>query len=171
MSRNKSEANLHKYRQIEDFTKKQVAVFYPAGRGIGTSDYGRRGLRLAWHPSFYLGQPFQYLWRESAASEHQWYAPMLRALGLYLRYGGKDVIVALCGLFSYDEVLNHAIEFADSEATLKIVAVDNRFAIANMTTEWRALTGLFPIDETQRRWLRYKATEAAMCIESLGSTS
>ncbi|KAL8856813.1 MAG: hypothetical protein Q9178_006650 [Gyalolechia marmorata] len=32
---NKSEANLHKYRQIEDFVKKQGVVFYPAGRGIG----------------------------------------------------------------------------------------------------------------------------------------
>lgn len=53
---------------------------------------------------------------------------------------GKDVIVALCGLFDKDDVLNHAI---GSEETLKSLQVDDRLAIANMTTEWSALTG-FP---------------------------
>ena len=32
---NKSETNLQKYRQIEEFAKKQGTDFYPAGRGIG----------------------------------------------------------------------------------------------------------------------------------------
>ena len=32
---NKSESNLQKYRQIEEFAKKQRVAFYPAGRGIG----------------------------------------------------------------------------------------------------------------------------------------
>ena len=32
---NKSEKNLKKYRQIEEFAKKQGVDFYPAGRGIG----------------------------------------------------------------------------------------------------------------------------------------
>lgn len=32
---NKSEKNLTKYRQIEEFAKKQGVDFYPAGRGIG----------------------------------------------------------------------------------------------------------------------------------------
>lgn len=32
---NKSESNLKKYRQIEEFAKKQGVAFYPAGRGIG----------------------------------------------------------------------------------------------------------------------------------------
>ena len=75
---------------------------------------------------------------------------------------GKDVIVSLCGLFSKDEVLNHAIEFAGSEDTLKSLQVDDRLTIANMTTEWGALSGLFPIDSVLQRWLRYKATEAAL---------
>jgi homoaconitate hydratase len=56
---------------------------------------------------------------------------------------GKDVIVALCGLFDKDDVLNHAIEFTGSEETLKSLQVDDRLTIANMTTEWGALTG-FP---------------------------
>ncbi len=74
---------------------------------------------------------------------------------------GKVVIVALCGLFKSD-VLNHAIEFTGSEQTMASLRVDSRMTIANMTTEWGALTGLFPIDRTLERWLRYKATEAAM---------
>lgn len=32
---NKSEANLRKYRQIEEFAGKHGVDFYPAGRGIG----------------------------------------------------------------------------------------------------------------------------------------
>ena len=36
---NKSEKNLTKYRQIEEFARKQGVDFYPAGRGW-TSDYG-----------------------------------------------------------------------------------------------------------------------------------
>lgn len=47
---------------------------------------------------------------------------------------GKDVIVALCGLFSKDEVLNHAIEFTGSEETMRSLPVDARLTIANMTT-------------------------------------
>jgi homoaconitate hydratase len=75
---------------------------------------------------------------------------------------GKDVIVALCGLFDKDEVLNHAIEFTGSVETMQSLAVDDRLTIANMTTEWGALTGLFPIDNVLTGWLRYKATTSAM---------
>ena len=38
---------------------------------------------------------------------------------------GKDVIVALCGLFNSDEVLNHAIEFTGSEQTMRNLPVDD----------------------------------------------
>ena len=48
---------------------------------------------------------------------------------------GKDVIVVLCGLSNKDEVLNHAIEFTGSSDTLKSLPVDDRLAIANMTTK------------------------------------
>lgn len=49
---------------------------------------------------------------------------------------GKDVIVALCGLFNKDEVLNHAIEFTGSEETLRTLSIDSRLTISNMTTEF-----------------------------------
>ena len=70
--------------------------------------------------------------------------------------------MALCGLFSNDEVLNHAIEFTGSEETMRSLSVDHRLTISNMTTEWGALSGLFPIDDVLHKWLRYKATESAL---------
>lgn len=70
--------------------------------------------------------------------------------------------MALCGLFSKDEVLNHAIEFTGSEETMRSLSIDDRLTIANMTTEWGALSGLFPIDGLLQSWLRAKATEYAM---------
>lgn len=39
---------------------------------------------------------------------------------------GKDVIVALCGLFNNDDVLNHAIEFTGSEQTMRSIPVDGK---------------------------------------------
>lgn len=75
---------------------------------------------------------------------------------------GKDVIVALSGLFNQDQVLNHAIEFVGLEETMRSLSVDARLTIANMTTEWGALSGLFPIDSVLEGWLRGRATVAAM---------
>src|SRR5438552_441570 len=64
---------------------------------------------------------------------------------------GKDVIIALCGLFNKDEVLNHAVEFmGDGVANLPMSA---RMTIANMTTEWGALAGVFPFDEVTVKYL------------------
>src|SRR5436305_14525730 len=65
---------------------------------------------------------------------------------------GKDVIIALCGLFNKDEVRNHAVEFlGDGVAKLPMSA---RMTIANMTTEWGALAGVFPFDEVTVKYLR-----------------
>ncbi|KAL8801958.1 MAG: hypothetical protein Q9182_004139 [Xanthomendoza sp. 2 TL-2023] len=185
---NKSETNLKKYRQIEDFAKTQGVVFYPAGRGIGHQIMVEEG--YAWpgtlavasdsHSNMYggvgcLGTPVvrtdaASIW---ATSKTWWQIPPICKVTftgtLPKGVTGKDVIVALCGLFSKDEVLNHAIEFTGSKESMKSLTVDDRLAIANMTTEWGALTGLFPIDETLQRWLRGKATEAAMYNGSPGS--
>src|SRR5438132_7494763 len=70
---------------------------------------------------------------------------------------GKDVIIALCGLFNNDEVLNHAVEFVgDGVANLPMSA---RMTIANMTTEWGALAGVFPFDEVAVNYLRSRVPE------------
>ncbi|KAJ3574104.1 hypothetical protein NPX13_g4479 [Xylaria arbuscula] len=75
---------------------------------------------------------------------------------------GKDVIVFLAGSFNQDEVLNHALEFTGSEETLASIPIDDRLTIANMSTEWGALSGVFPVDDTLISWYRAKATTAAM---------
>jgi homoaconitate hydratase len=67
------------------------------------------------------------------------------------------VIIALCGLFNKDEVLNHAVEFVgDGVANLPMSA---RMTIANMTTEWGALAGVFPFDEVTVNYLRSRVRE------------
>ncbi|KAL9036006.1 MAG: hypothetical protein Q9214_006326, partial [Letrouitia sp. 1 TL-2023] len=126
---NKSEANLSKYRQIEDFAKQQGVVFYPAGRGIG----------------------------HQIMVEEGW------------AYPSSLVVASDSHSNINDEVLNHAVEFTGCEETMNTLAIDDRLAIANMTTEWGALTGLFPIDTVLRRWLRSKATESAL-LQSESST-
>lgn len=178
---NKSEKNLKKYEQIESFAKSQGVDFYPAGRGIGHQIMVEEG--YAWpgtmavasdsHSNMYggvgcLGTPVV---RTDAASiwatgRTWWQIPPIAKVTLTgvlpESVTGKDVIVALCGLFNNDEVLNHAIEFTGTTETMQSLPVDDRLAIANMTTEWGALSGLFPIDDVLKAWLRYKATEASM---------
>lgn len=65
---------------------------------------------------------------------------------------GKDVIVALAGLFNKDEVLNAAIEFTGSG--IDHISIDERLTIANMTTEWGAVAGVFPVDDKLEAWYR-----------------
>lgn len=74
---------------------------------------------------------------------------------------GKDVIIALCTLFKSD-VLNHAVEISGSPETLASIPIDSRLTISNMSTEWGALSCLFPIDNTLENWLRQKADKAAL---------
>ena len=178
---NKSEKNLTKYRQIEEFAKKQGVDFYPAGRGIGHQIMVEEG--YAWpgtlvvasdsHTNMYggigcLGTPVV---RTDAASiwatgRTWWQIPPMAKVtftgSLPKGVTGKDVIVALCGLFDKDDVLNHAIEFTGSEDTMRSLPIDARLTIANMTTEWGALTGLFPMDAMLQGWLRAKATMSAL---------
>lgn len=178
---NKSESNLKKYAQIEAFAKAQGVDFYPAGRGIGHQIMCEEGFAFPStltvasdsHANHYggLGCLGTALVRSDAASvwatgQTWWQVPPIAKIQLIgsLPNGvtGKDVIVALSGLFNKDEVLNHAIEFTGSEETLRSLSVDSRFTIANMSTEWGALSGLFPIDSVLEGWLRGRATVAAM---------
>lgn len=178
---NKSEKNVKKYMQIENFAKAQGVDFYPAGRGIGHQIMCEEGYAFPGtmtvasdsHSNMYgglgcLGTPIV---RSDAASvwatgKTWWQVPQMAKVILTgtLPKGvtGKDVIIALSGLFNRDEVLNHAIEFAGSEETMSSLPVDARLTIANMTTEWGALSGLFPIDGTLEGWLRGRATVANM---------
>lgn len=169
-----SEANLAKYARIEAFAREQGAAFHPAGRGIGHQIMVEEG--FAWpgtlmvasdsHSNMYggigcLGTPVvrtdaAAIW---ATGRTWWQVPPVARVELVgaLRPGvvGKDVILTLCSVFSKDEVLNHALEFVgDGVATLSI---SDRLAIANMTTEWGALAGVFPVDSVLLDWLRARA--------------
>jgi homoaconitate hydratase len=78
---------------------------------------------------------------------------------------GKDIILALCALFPND-VLNHAVEINATAETLVSIPIDSRLTISNMSTEWGALSCIFPIDKTLEHWLRQKADEAALDDDS-----
>ncbi len=170
----KSETNLKKYAGIEAFGKEMGVDFYPAGRGIGHQIMCEEG--YAWpgtmvvasdsHSNMYgglgcLGTPVvrtdaAALW---ATGRTWWQVPLITMVELTgkLQKGvtGKDVIITLCGLFNKDEVLNHVLEFTgDGIADLSI---DERLTIANMTTEWGALAGVFPTDDVTIQWLRDRA--------------
>ena len=170
----KSEENLVKYQKIEDFSREMAVDFYPAGRGIGHQIMCEEG--YAWpgtfvvssdsHSNMYgglgcLGTPVvrtdaAAIW---ATGQTWWQVPPVAKVylsgNLIPGVTGKDVIITLCGFFNKDEVLNHAIEFAGSG--LAYLSIDQRLAIANMTTEWGALAGVFPIDETTLDWLKNRA--------------
>jgi homoaconitate hydratase len=167
----KSEKNLEKYKKIAEFAKSMGADFYPAGRGIGHQIMCEEG--YAWpgimvvasdsHSNMYgglgcLGTPIvrtdaAAIW---ATGRTWWQVPPIAKVELKgsLRQGvtGKDVIIALCGYFNHDEVLNHAIEFVGDG--IRYLTIDERLAIANMTTEWGALAGVFPIDLATILWLK-----------------
>ena len=169
-----SEKNQEKYAKIESFSRSVGVDFYPAGRGIGHQIMCEEG--YAWpgtfvvasdsHSNMYgglgcLGTPIvrtdaAAIW---ATGKTWWQVPPVVKVELKgkLKRGvtGKDVIIALCGFFNKDEVLNHAIEF--SGPGIQHLSIEQRLTIANMTTEWGALVGLFPIDETPISWLRQRA--------------
>ncbi|KAJ4480109.1 homoaconitase [Lentinula aciculospora] len=161
---NLSPANLQKYTKIESFARQHQIDFYPAGRGIGHQILIEEGYAFPYtltvasdsHSNMYggvgcVGTPIvrtdaAALW---ATGKTWWQVPrMIRVeLNGKLRAGvtGKDVIVALCGAFGKDEVLNGAVEFCGEG--VKNLSVEERLTIANMTTEWGALAGVFPVDQ------------------------
>ncbi len=171
---NTSPENLGKYAKIEKFAREQGVDFHPAGTGIShqvMAEYGyvTPGSLVVGsdsHSNLYgavaaLGTPVvrtdaAAIW---ATGETWWQVPPIANVVLTgtLQPGvvGKDVIIALCGAFNNDEVLNMCVEFTgDGVACL---SMDDRMSIANMTTEWGALAGVFPFDETLRDYLHGRA--------------
>ena len=161
---NKSAKNLEKYSKIESFAREQGVDFYTAGRGIGHQVMVEEGYAFPQtlavasdsHSNMYggvgcLGTPVvrtdaAAIW---ATGQTWWQIPTQVRVELtgQLPAGvtGKDIIVALCGYFNEDQVLNAAIEFVGDG--VGHLSIDERLAIANMTTEWGALAGVFPVDD------------------------
>jgi len=168
---NTSESNLAKYAGIAEFAEAHGVRAYPPGRGIGHQVLCEEGFVLPGtmvvasdsHSNLYgglgaLGTPVvrtdaAALW---ATSETWYVVPKVTSVvltgALSAGVSGKDVIITLCGEFSNDEVLNHAVEF--SGEAVSTLSIDERLSIANMTTEWGALAGVFPCDERVLAWLR-----------------
>jgi homoaconitate hydratase len=169
-----SDENLAKYAKIKQFAADQGIDFYPAGRGIGHQIMCEEGYAFPGtmvvasdsHSNMYgglgcLGTPVvrtdaAAIW---ATGRTWWQVPPVARVELVgkLRPGvtGKDVIVTLCGVFNNDEVLNHAVEFVGEGVAG--LSLDDRLTIANMTTEWGALVGLFPADDVTITWLKNRA--------------
>jgi homoaconitate hydratase len=173
---NTTPKNLEKYAKIEAFAAEHGIDFYPAGTGISHQVMVEQGYVVPGalvvasdsHSNLYgamaaLGTPVV---RTDAASIWAtgvtwWQVPKVAKVllkgNLSPGVTGKDVIIALCGLFNKDEVLNHAVEFlGDGVANLQMAA---RMTIANMTTEWGALAGVFPFDEVTVNYLRSRVGE------------
>jgi homoaconitate hydratase len=168
---NHDEANLKKYRSIEGFAKEHGVDFYPAGSGIGHQIMIERGYVVPGsfvvasdsHSNMYgaLGAIGTPIVRTDAAAawatgEFWWQIP--RSIQVVLEgklpegSTGKDVIITLCGLYNHDEVLNAALEF--SGPGVASLSMDARFSISNMSTEWGALVGWFPVDDVTIRYLQ-----------------
>lgn len=147
--------------------------FYPAGRGIGHQVMCEEGYAFPGslvvgadsHSNMYgglgcLGTPIvrtdaAAIW----ATQQTWWAipPVAKVVlsgKLLPGVTGKDVIITLCGIFNKDEVLNHAIEFSGDG--IENLTIDDRLTIANMTTEWGALAGVFPIDSKTVNWVKWR---------------
>ncbi|NOY55945.1 MAG: homoaconitase [Actinobacteria bacterium] len=170
---NTSEANLAKYRKIEEFARSQGVDFHAPGEGIGHQIMVEQGyvtpgsfvVASDSHANMYgaLGAIGTPVVRTDAAAiwatgEFWWQIPRSVRVELVgeLPEGatGKDVILILCGLYSHGEVLNAAVEFTGPG--VKSLSMDARFTISNMTTEWGALVGWFPVDETTLDYLEWR---------------
>jgi homoaconitate hydratase len=168
---NRSADNLAKYWEIEAFARDQGVDFYPAGAGIGHQMMVAMGYVVPGslvvasdsHSNTYgalgaLGTPVVRtdaagIW---ATGDFWWQIPrtVRVVLGGTLPEGvtGKDVIITLCGLYNREEALNAALEFTGPGVAS--LTMDERFTIANMSTEWGALTGWFPVDAVTLAYLR-----------------
>ena len=157
---NRSTSNLAKYAAIEAFAREQGIEFHGAGAGIGHQIVIERGLARPGelcvaadsHANMYgavgaLGVAVSRsdaagIW---AAGMFWWEVPPSVRVVLEGRLSpgatGKDVALVLCALYA-DDVLGHAVEFHGPGAA--VLAIDDRLTIANMTTEWGAVAGVFP---------------------------
>ncbi len=173
---NTEEANLAKYRSMETFAREHGIDFYAPGTGIGHQIMVEKGYVLPGtfvvasdsHSNMYgaLGAIGTPVVRTDAAAiwatgEFWWQIP--RTIQVVLEgelspgVTGKDVIITLCGLYNREEVLNAAVEFTGPGVAS--LSMDARLSIANMSTEWGALVGWFPVDEVALNYLEARNRE------------
>jgi homoaconitate hydratase len=171
---NTTPENLAKYAKIEAFAREQGVAFYPARSGISHQIMAEEGFVVPGtfvvgsdsHSNLYgaLGAVGTPVVRTDAAviwatGETWWEVPPSVRVELRGRLepgvSGKDVIISLIGTFKHDEVLNCSVEFLGDG--IRALSMDRRMTIANMTTEWGALAGIFPFDDVLEAYLRGRA--------------
>src|SRR5215471_2417995 len=173
---NTEDSNLAKYRSMERFATQYGINSYAPGAGIGHQIMVEQGYVLPGgfvvasdsHSNMYgaLGAIGTPVVRTDAAAiwatgDFWWQIPRTIQVVLEgkLNRGvtGKDVIITLCGLYNHEEVLNAALEF-DGPGVASL-SMDARLSIANMTTEWGALVGWFPVDDVTIAYLEGRNLE------------
>jgi homoaconitate hydratase len=159
---NKTPSNLAKYAAIEAFAREQGIEFHAAGTGIGHQVMIERGhvrpgalcVAADSHANMYgaLGALGIAVTRSDAAgiwaSGMFWWEvpPSVRVVfegRLASAATGKDVALVLCALYP-DDVVGAAVEFIGPGADS--LSRDDRLTLANLTTEWGAIAGVFPGD-------------------------
>ena len=171
---NMDESNRAKYRSMEVFAREHDIDFYPPGMGIGHQIMVEQGYVLPGtfvvasdsHSNMYgalaaIGTPVvrtdaSAIW---ATGEFWWQIPRTVQVVLEGKLSpgvtGKDVIITLCGLYNREEALNAAVQFAGPGVAS--LSMDARLSIANMSTEWGALVGWFPVDEVTLAYLESRS--------------
>jgi len=173
---NRTPGHLELYAGIETFASEQGIAFFGAGCGTGHQLMMEEGFVLPGtlvaatdaHANTYgaLGALGTTLTSTDAAAvwatgQTSWQVPDVARVTLTgrLRQGvsGKDLILSLIGLFNQGEARNCAIEFEGGG--VGSLSMDQRMTVANMTAEWGAVAGSFPVDGLTRAWLLYRAAE------------
>ena len=171
-----SDKNLAKYASIEAFAREQGIVFHPAGAGIGHQLMVENGfvhpgslvVASDSHSNMYgalaaVGTPVvrtdaAAIW---ATGRTWWLVPRTVKVTftgeLQPGVSGKDVILTLCGLYNKGEALNAAVEFHGAGG----LSMAERLTISNMSTEWGALVGWFPVDDVTLEWLASRKEKLA----------
>ncbi len=156
---NRSAKHLAKYAAIEAFAVEQSIEFHPAGTGIGHQVMIERGhvrpgelcVAADSHANMYgaLGALGVAVSRSDAAGiwasgMFWWEVP--RSVRVVFEGSlpdgttGKDVALLLCALYP-DDVVGTVVEFDGQGAAA--LSRDDRLTIANLTTEWGAIAGVF----------------------------
>jgi homoaconitate hydratase len=183
---NTEESNLSKYRNMEAFAGQHGIDYYPPGTGIGHQIMVEQGYVLPGdfvvasdsHSNMYgaLGAIGTPVVRTDAAAiwatgEFWWQIPRTVQVVLQGKLSpgvtGKDVIITLCGLYNREEVLNAAVEFTGPGVAS--LSMDARLSISNMTTEWGALVGHFPVDRITLSYIEGRSRE--LCSQGVGRIS
>src|SRR5882672_5201135 len=157
---NKTPSNLAKYAAIEAFAREQGIEFHAAGTGIGHQVMIERGrvrpgelcVAADSHANMYgaVGALGIAVTRSDAAGiwasgMFWWEVPRSVRVVLEGRLPkgatGKDVALLLCALYP-DDVLGAAVAFVGPGVAS--LGRDDRLTLANMTTEWGAIAGVFP---------------------------